>query len=204
MSILNFRKLFRSEILFRFGATKINMLPNLNLPQIAFVGKSNVGKSSLINALCNRKDLAKVSHTPGRTQQINFFDVSGHLFLVDLPGYGYAKVSDQTKAGWERLITHYLFTLKPNLINLLIDARRGINNNDLEVLDMIIGNDIAVQIVFTKSDEIKNQQSLVDNTCIFIKNRYNKTIDIILTSAKGKYGISELQNSFYKHVKSKS
>jgi len=200
ISITNFRKLFRSEINFVAGAATIKLLPNFKLPQIAFVGKSNVGKSSLINMVCGRKTLARVSHTPGRTQQINFFDVGGYFSLVDLPGYGYAKVSGHTRKNWEHLITYYLFNKKPNLINLLIDSRRGMKEHDIEVADMIVANRVNFQIIFTKSDEIKNHDILQSNTCTFLKDRYNKDIDILFTSARNKDGASELQNSFYQYI----
>lgn len=198
ISIANFRKLFKSDITFVAGAGTIKTLPNFKLPQIAFVGKSNVGKSSLINMICGRKALARVSHTPGRTQQINFFDVGGYFSLVDLPGYGYAKVSHNLRQSWEGLITHYLFHKRPALINLLIDARRGLKDNDIDVADMIIENKINMQIVFTKCDEIKNRDFLQSNTCAFLKARYNMDINILFTSARSRDGASELQNSFYK------
>ena len=200
ISITNFRKLFRSEITFVAGAGTIKLLPNFKLPQVAFVGKSNVGKSSLINMVCGRKALARVSHTPGRTQQINFFDVGGYFSLVDLPGYGYAKVSGHTRKNWEHLITYYLFNKKPNLINLLIDARRGMKEHDIEVADMIVANRVNFQIVFTKCDEIKNRDILQSNTCAFLKDRYNRDIDILFTSTRNKDGASELQNSFYQYI----
>ena len=99
---------FRQEAKFIAGAARSSQLPKISLPQVAFVGKSNVGKSSLINAICRRKSLARVSHTPGRTQQINFFSIAEKLVLVDLPGYGFAKVPLREKENWERLILHYL------------------------------------------------------------------------------------------------
>ena len=200
ISIATFRKLFRSDITFVAGADAIKRLPDFKLPQIAFVGKSNVGKSSLINMICNRKTLARVSHTPGRTQQINFFDVGGYFSLVDLPGYGYAKVSGHTRKNWEQLITYYLFNKRPNLINLLIDARRGMKEHDIEVADMIVDNKVNFQIVLTKCDEIKNRDEVQESTRAFIKNRYNKDVDILFTSTRNKDGASELQNSFYNYL----
>lgn len=200
ISLVNFRKLFKSDITFVAGAATIQLLPNFNLPQIAFVGKSNVGKSSLINMVCGRKALARVSHTPGRTQQINFFDVGGYLSLVDLPGYGYAKVSHNTREKWEKLITYYLFNKRPTLVNLLIDSRRGLKDNDIEVADMIIENGLNLQIVFTKKDQIKNSEILQSNTCAFFKTRYNIDINVLFTSVRNRDGASELQNSFYTYI----
>lgn len=187
-------KIFRKEIKFVAGAAKIGMLPKFHHSQIAFVGKSNVGKSSLINALCNRKDLARVSKTPGRTQQINFFNLSDHFILVDLPGYGYAKVSASEQKHWGKLITHYLFNSdKLKLINLLIDSRRGIKQHDIDVMDMVTENGVNLQIICTKSDEIKNQEELKLEIKQFIKDRYKLDIEPIFTSIKKKEGLGELQ-----------
>ena len=200
ISLPAFRKLFKSDITFVAGADSIKRLPKFKLPQIAFVGKSNVGKSSLINMICGRKSLARVSHTPGRTQQINFFDVGGYFSLVDLPGYGYAKVSGHMRKNWEQLIVHYLFQIRPNLVNLLIDSRRGMKEHDTEVADMIVDNGINFQVILTKCDEIKDKETLWSNTSSFLKDRYNKDIEILLTSTRNKDGASELQNSFYKYI----
>ena len=150
--------------------------------------------------ICGRKTLARVSHTPGRTQQINFFDVGGYFSLVDLPGYGYAKVSGHTRKNWEQLITYYLFNKRPNLINLLIDARRGMKEHDIEVADMIVDNKVNFQIILTKCDEIKDRDSVQASTRAFIKNRYNQDVDILFTSTRNKDGASELQNSFYQYL----
>ncbi|MEY3196928.1 MAG: hypothetical protein RLZZ59_296 [Pseudomonadota bacterium] len=200
ISIDNYRKLFKQEIDFVAGAMTIKSLPKFTFPQIAFVGKSNVGKSSLINAICNRKALARVSHTPGRTQQINFFSVGGRFLLVDLPGYGYAKVSHKRQNDWEKLITHYLFDRRPDLVNLLIDSRRGIKEHDEAVIDMIISNNIPIQIVFTKCDEIKDYEILKTNASNFFHQKYNIDIDIIFTSTRSKEGAQTLQNSFHKYI----
>lgn len=212
ISLSNFRKLFKTEIKFVAGASSIKYLPKFSLPQIAFVGKSNVGKSSLINMICGRKALARVSHTPGRTQQINFFDVGGYFSLVDLPGYGYAKVSGSTRSKWESLITHYLFHKRPNLINLLIDSRRGMKEHDIEVADMIVANEVHFQIILTKCDEIKNCDEIALLTKDFIQKRYNRSIEVFCTSTKNNIntkdgkgnGASELQNSFYQYIRASS
>ena len=189
-------KIFRQEIKFIAGASKISQLPKLYLPQIVFVGKSNVGKSSLINLICGRKTLARVSHTPGRTQQINFFDVGGKFILADLPGYGYAKVSLVQKASWEKLITHYIFnTERIALLNILIDSRRGIKENDISVMDMIMEHGINCQIICTKADEIKNHDALKAEILGFIKLRYDKDINVIFTSSRNKTGADELKRS---------
>lgn len=194
-------KIFRKDIKFVAGAAKIQQLPRYHLPQIAFVGKSNVGKSSLINALVGRRDLARTSKTPGRTQQINFFNLSDHFILVDLPGYGYAKVSHTDRANWDKLISHYLFntdTLK--LINILIDSRRGIKEHDTEVLDMMHEAELNIQIILTKSDEIKNQDELVKEISNFMQTRYHKQVPILLTSTKKNQGIDEVRKSILEGI----
>lgn len=189
-------KIFRKEIKFVAGAAKIPQLPRYHLQQIAFVGKSNVGKSSLINSLVGRKDLARTSKTPGRTQQINFFNLSDHFILVDLPGYGYAKVSKTDRANWDQLISHYLFNTDTlGLINILIDSRRGIKDHDTEVLDMMHEADLNIQIILTKSDEIKNHDELLKEVSNFMETRYHKQVPILLTSTRKNKGIEEVRKS---------
>ncbi len=150
------RKLFAGTCDFVFGATDPEVLPPANLPEIAFVGRSNAGKSSLINALTNRSALARVSHTPGRTRQINFFDLGGRVMLVDLPGYGYAKASKAMKMEWDHLIVTYLRG-RPSLrrVVLLIDARRGIMDSDEDVLTILDKAAMSTLVTLTKIDQLK-------------------------------------------------
>ncbi len=198
---IQLEKLFRQEIKFIAGAANIKHLPRIFLSQIAFVGKSNVGKSSLINLVTARRSLARVSHTPGRTQQINFFDVAGRFILVDLPGYGYAKVSKAQQANWEKLITHYLFNSPSlKLINLLIDSRRGIKENDVAVMDLLSSKELNWQIIFTKVDEIKDREVLKIEALDFVKERYNKSVKIFFTSVKKKEGAKELQHCIMQFI----
>jgi GTP-binding protein len=126
------------------------------MPEIAFAGRSNVGKSSLLNALTGRKTLARTSNTPGRTREINFFELGEALLLADLPGYGYAKVSKKQVKGWTRLVRDYL-TGRPNLrrLCLLIDARRGIKDSDREIMGLLDEAAVVYQAVFTKCDKVK-------------------------------------------------
>jgi GTP-binding protein len=188
-------KIFRHEAKFIAGAAEIWQLPKLFLPQIAFIGKSNVGKSSLINAVCRRKALAKVSNTPGRTRQINFFSIAEKLILVDLPGYGFAQVSASARASWEKLITHYLKnTGHLQLVNLLIDARRGIKENDLAVMGMLREFGRHFQIIFTKVDKIKiTDQFIEDNKNYLATSGYS--CRVIYTSSKSGEGAKEFQLS---------
>ena len=134
-------------------------LPDHTLPEIAFAGKSNVGKSSLINALMNRKALARTSAKPGKTQTINFYNINEEMYLVDLPGYGYAKVSEQEKAQWGKLIERYLHGSKQlRAVFLLIDIRHDPSANDKMMYDWIIYNGYHPVIIATKLDKINRSQ----------------------------------------------
>lgn len=148
-------RLFSGPCHFVAGAASLESLPRPSLPEVAFVGRSNVGKSSLLNALTNRNSLARTSATPGCTQQLNFFDLGGQLMLVDLPGYGYAKASKKTVKGWNRLIIDYLRGRVPlQRVMILIDARRGLLDTDQEIMRLL--DDIACpyQLVLTKFDTL--------------------------------------------------
>ena len=137
------------------SATKPSEYPPGNFPEVAIAGKSNVGKSSLINALVNRKNLAKTSSSPGRTQLINFFRVNEALSLVDLPGYGYAKVSLEVRKTWKPMVESYLQTRQEiRLVILIMDARRGPSPDDLALLDWLNYHNIPSLIVLTKADKL--------------------------------------------------
>lgn len=201
MSIDKVTKLFRQEVKFIAGAAQIYHLPKLYLPEVAFIGKSNVGKSSLINTISNHRNLAMVSHTPGRTQQINFFSLADKLTLVDLPGYGFAKVPARIKQQWKILITHYLQE-SPNLklVNLLIDARRGIKEHDMEIAKLLLSYNREFQIIFTKSDKATNKEKLAlegKNSVATLDYSCN----VIHTSSRSKEGAKELQYSLAKYIK---
>ncbi|MEM1147469.1 MAG: ribosome biogenesis GTP-binding protein YihA/YsxC [Pseudomonadota bacterium] len=151
------RKLCLGPVKFVLGAASLNQLPEGNRPEVAFAGRSNVGKSSLINALLNRKNLARSSAEPGKTREVNYFDVGeGRLWLVDLPGFGYAKVSREQQSKWVQLTKRYLRG-RANLrrVFLLIDSRRGLMDTDLETMEMLDAAAVNYQIVLTKSDKIK-------------------------------------------------
>ncbi len=134
-------------------------LPENTLPEIAFAGKSNVGKSSLINALMNRKSFARISATPGKTQTINFYNINEELYLVDLPGYGYAKVSEQEKVRWGKMIENYLHKSKQlKAVFLLIDIRHDPSANDKQMYQWIVDQGYEPVIIATKLDKIKRSQ----------------------------------------------
>ena len=134
-------------------------LPENTLPEVAFAGKSNVGKSSLINALMNRKSLARTSGQPGKTQTINFYNINDAMYLVDLPGYGYAKVAESEKAKWGRMIENYLHKSKQlRAVFLLIDIRHDPSSNDWMMYDWIVHQGYEPVIIATKLDKIKRSQ----------------------------------------------
>lgn len=195
-------KIFRQEARFIAGAAKPSQLPKMFLPQVAFVGKSNVGKSSLINTICRRKNLARVSHTPGRTRQINFFLIAEKLVIADLPGYGFAKVPVEEKQNWEKLILHYLQnspTLK--LVNLLIDARRGIKENDFKVIQLLHSYDKQIQLVFTKADKVKFKEGFEVEIKNYLASLGYLLCNVVLSSSKNGVGAKELQLSLAQYVK---
>ena len=149
------RRLFAGPCEFVWGTGDIESLPPQQLPEIAFVGRSNVGKSSLINAITNRKSLARVSNTPGRTREINFFKLGDRLMLADLPGYGYAKASKAMAAEWQKLIFAYLRgRASLRRVALLIDARRGVLDLDREVMRLLDDAAVSFAIVLTKTDKL--------------------------------------------------
>jgi GTP-binding protein len=150
------RKLFAAECRFFFGAQKLEQLPPPAGIEIAFAGRSNVGKSSLLNALTGRNSLARVSTEPGRTRQLNFFDLGGRLTLVDMPGYGYARASKQIKADWQGMMFDYLRG-RTTLVRvmLLLDSRIEVKQADHDVMDLLDRAAVTYQIVLTKADGLK-------------------------------------------------
>lgn len=191
------RKLCMGPVEFVLGAASLSQLPAGDRPEIAFAGRSNVGKSSLINALLNRKNLARSSAEPGKTRELNYFDVGpGKLWLVDLPGFGYAKVSRDQQAKWVQLTKRYLRG-RANLrrVFLLVDSRRGLMDTDRETMDMLNTAAVTYQIVLTKADKIK--KSDLDATTLKVqailkKNPAAHPIVRVTSSEKG-YGIPELR-----------
>ena len=150
------RRLFAQDCRFVAGSDRIEALPPIGLPEIAFAGRSNVGKSSLVNALTGRNTLARVSDTPGRTQQLNFFDLGGRLILVDMPGFGFARVAKKKVKDWTGLIEKYLRG-RPSLrrVCLLIDARHGAMATDRSFMERLDAAAVSYQVVLTKADKAK-------------------------------------------------
>ncbi len=150
------RRLFAQSCLFLGAAAEDWQVPEIGLPEVAFAGRSNVGKSSLVNALTGRKTLARTSHTPGRTRQLNFFDLGGRLILVDLPGYGYARAAKTEIRAWSGLTRRYLRG-RPLLrrVFLLIDSRHGPKASDREIMAELDAAAVSYQMTFTKVDKVK-------------------------------------------------
>lgn len=170
-------------------------MPDNQLPEVAFAGKSNVGKSSLINGLVNRKALARTSSQPGKTQTINFYNVNQEFYVVDLPGYGYAKVAEAEKAKWGKMIEKYLHNSKQlRAVFLLVDIRHKPSANDVEMYEWILANGFEPIIIATKLDKIKRSQ--VQKSLKVIKEGLNVVpgTKIFPFSALNKQGRDEILN----------
>ncbi len=153
------RKLFSAPSRFRMGVAQLEQLPPATGVEIAFAGRSNVGKSSLINALTGVRGLARASNTPGRTRELNFFDVAGRLTVVDMPGYGYAKAAKKDVKQWQAVLRGYLRG-RPGLtrVFVLIDSRHGITSHDRDMFELLDEAAVPYQLVLTKSDKIKDSE----------------------------------------------
>jgi GTP-binding protein len=195
------RKLFAGEAGFIWAASRLDNLPPMKGLEIAFAGRSNVGKSSLINALTGRNALARTSHTPGRTQQLNFFDLGGRLTVVDMPGYGYAAVAKEKVQAWTSLIHAYLRG-RANLarVYVLIDARHGLKPVDTGVLDTLDQAAVSYQIVLTKADELKKGEleRRIAETGAAIARRPAAFPETQPTSSRTGLGIPELRAAIEK------
>jgi len=190
------RKYFAGPCDFLLGVVALEGLPPTDYPEIAFAGRSNVGKSSLVNALTGRKTLARTSNTPGRTQEINYFLMSEDLYLVDLPGYGYAKVSKSQRGAWTDLVFAYLQG-RPNLrrVMVLIDARHGLKESDHDVMDLLDVAAVSYQVVLTKGDKLKagEREDMMAAVTEGLRRHVAAHPRIIFTSSVKGEGISELR-----------
>lgn len=192
------RWLFAQECTFVAGATSIDILPPPTLPEIAFAGRSNVGKSSLINALLNRKSLARISNTPGRTQQLNFFLLGKRFYIVDMPGYGYAAVSKAKIKTWSKLIQDYLKGRVPlKRVFLLIDSRHGIKVTDEAVMEELDRAAVSYQIVLTKVDKSTSPEveTLISSLTERLKKHPAAFPTPLLTSSVTKEGLDPLREA---------
>lgn len=194
------RKLFAGACDFVAGAMTLEQLPPMGLPEVAFIGRSNVGKSSLVNALTNRTALARVSQTPGRTRQLNFFNLGGRLMLVDLPGYGYAKAPKDEIKEWNFLIKDYLrgrTTLQRVL--LLVDARHGLKDSDIEFLKLLNTSAVATQVVLTKADAVSTPALEKTSAMVLaaLKKHPAAFPAVMAVSSEKNRGIEELRTYIY-------
>jgi GTP-binding protein len=190
------RVLFARPVSFLMGAAKIDQLPGPDLPEVAFAGRSNVGKSSLINALVGRSNLARASSEPGRTREVNFFLLDGRLRLVDLPGYGFAKAARTTARQFQNLGRAYLRG-RPNLkrVYLLIDARHGLKPPDLEAMTALDQAAVSYQLVLTKADKLKpaEAEAMTAKVLAAISKRPAAFPEVLATSAVKGGGMPELR-----------
>ena len=190
------RKLFAGPCEFVAGAATFESMPGISLPEVAFAGRSNVGKSSLVNALTGRRTLARTSSKPGHTRQINFFDLAGQVFLVDLPGYGFAKVSRSMKEAWQDLASAYLRG-RPTLkrVCLLIDARHGVKDSDRETMKNLDSAAVSYQIVLTKADQLRARDiPAAIAAAEAVARKHGAAHPVVLaTSSETGFGVPELR-----------
>jgi GTP-binding protein len=188
------KKLSFKQVTFLDSVYSLKKLPEPLFPEIAFAGRSNVGKSSLINRLVSRKNLVKTSSKPGKTQSLNYFEIQGGMFLVDLPGYGYARVTRKMRDSWQTLITSYLLERETlACVVVIIDLRHELKNLDRELIDWLRFNDIELLPVYTKADKLsKNKQ--MKHAAALDAALTLRPADRVLFSAKSGLGCAELRN----------
>ena len=190
------RKLFAGPCEFIFAAARSDGLPPVGAPEVAFAGRSNVGKSSLVNALTGRSGLARTSRTPGRTQELIFFDLHGQATLVDMPGYGYAAASKEKAAAWGELARDYLRG-RPTLLRVfvLVDGRHGLKESDQETMRLLDAAAVSYAIVLTKGDEVKaaDKSARIAATLEALRKHVAAYPEVMFTSARTGEGVADLR-----------
>jgi len=201
------RKLFAGPCEFIFAAARSDGLPPIGAPEAAFAGRSNVGKSSLVNALTGRSGLARTSRTPGRTQELIFFDLHGKARLVDMPGYGYAAVSKGKAAAWGELARDYLRG-RPTLLRVfvLVDGRHGLKESDQETMRLLDAAAVSYAIVLTKGDEVKaaDKSARIAATLEALRKHVAAYPEVMFTSARTGEGIADLRAHIAKLIAERS
>ena len=190
------RRLFTQPCKFLRGVLKLDQMPDADLPEIAFAGRSNVGKSSLINALTGNSTVARTSNTPGRTQEINFFDLGYRLILADLPGYGFAQAPKDKVGIWTDFIKLYLKgrpTLRRALV--LIDSRHGLKDSDRDIMKLMDSSAVNYQVILTKADKVKPEAlaALRDSIGLELAKHVAAHPEVLATSAQTEFGIAEVR-----------
>lgn len=190
------RMLFSRPARFLLSVADLSQLPVDDKKEVAFIGRSNVGKSTLINALFNNKNMAKTSSTPGRTQHLNFFELDNSLYLVDLPGYGYAKAPTAEAKKWQDMIFVYLKG-RTNLqrVFLLVDCRHGLKKIDTDIMSMLDKSAVTYQIVFTKADKISYKEliKVMNEAQVILKNHPAAYPRILAVSAEKQQGVENVR-----------
>lgn len=177
------------------SALRPDQYPSDGRPEIAFVGRSNVGKSTLLNVLLNKKGLAKTSKTPGKTQTVNFFDVNRKFYFVDLPGYGYAKVSKELRQQWARVLTEYLYSRRPlRLVAVLLDCRHKPSEQDFDVLTLLEEAEVPALVVATKADKLRSKELAEALRMIRSTLELDEDAVIVPFSSYTKQGLREIWN----------
>lgn len=191
-----------STVDFVVGVANLQQLPKTNLPEIIFIGRSNVGKSSLLNKLCNRKNIARVSATPGKTRELNYYQINKDLYFVDLPGYGYAKVAEHVKAGWTQLIEEFFHTRKQIALAIqIVDARLGPTELDNTMMGWLDFYKVPFLLVLTKADKLpKNKLISQMNTIGSELNKYKYLAGVQPFSAVTGDGRIELLKTIERHI----
>ena len=188
--------LFKEPVNFVLSVANLSQLPTTDIGEVAFSGRSNVGKSSIINALFGQKKLAKTSNTPGRTQQLNYFNLNDKIHIVDLPGYGYAEAPESQVRQWQNLIFDYLRgRVHLKRVFLLIDSRHGLKKVDKEIMEMLDKAAVTYQLILTKADKISTKElsKQIEALQTEIKKHAAAYNEVIATSSAKNIGLSELR-----------